>query len=81
MAILTKITVAGHRPIYRYNDDVLVYVNKQSDFRPGLRDIQGHILMSKVEADKAKSMPVTLTENGDAEHCSKCLEYNGFRLI
>ena len=81
MATLTKIMVSGCQPIYRYNGDVLVYVNKSSDFRSGLRDIQGHILMSQAEADKAKSMSVTLTENGDAEHCSKCLEYNDFRLI
>ena len=82
--------IDGYKPFYRYyswdmHGDVDVYVNKQSQFKAGLKDIDsGGVLMLDWQAEEARTVDinevVTLHSYGDEIKYRKRLQVNGFDL-
>ena len=94
MAMLSRITRTGFKPIYRYESgmgftDVIVYVNNRDDFVKGLRDASTSnveemedILMTEQQAAEARTMEISSQyEVRDTKLVASHLAKNDFIFI
>ena len=93
MARLVEIIIPGYKPIYKYEEYILVeglfsefvvFVNNITDFREGLRDSYNNAkTMTKQQVKQAKTMSVTKeTEHGIGHIVySELLKSNDFELL
>ena len=85
MGVVNKIYLDGYKVFYRYyNDSIFVFVNKQSQFKAGQRDVlENDIILSEEMAVEARSLESRKTIHPGAKFVDayrKHLQVNNFDL-